>query len=86
MSLSNKKKTQSTSDILDDDFEVIYDGIKNNQIVLFYKDSVPGTNGGTGSFDTLSFPADATMISVAGRLIRIIRADREQITYIVVKE
>lgn len=68
------------------DFEVIYDGVKNNQIVLFYKDSVPGTNGGKGSFDTLSFPADATMISVAGRLIRVIRADREQITYIVVKE
>ena len=26
MSLSNKKKTQSTSDIFDDDFEVIYEG------------------------------------------------------------
>ena len=25
MSLSNKKKTQSTSDIFDDDFEVIYE-------------------------------------------------------------
>mgnify|MGYP000685949328 FL=1 len=27
MSLSNKKKTQSTSDIFDDDFEVIYEVI-----------------------------------------------------------
>lgn len=27
MSLSNKKKTQSTSDIFDDDFEVIYEGV-----------------------------------------------------------
>ena len=26
MSLSNKKKTQSTSDIFNDDFEVIYEG------------------------------------------------------------
>lgn len=26
MSLSNKKKTQSTSNIFDDDFEVIYEG------------------------------------------------------------
>lgn len=68
------------------DFEVVYDGIKNNQIVLFYKDAVPGTNGGSGSFDTLGYPADSTMISVAGRLLRIIRADKEQITYIVVKE
>ena len=68
------------------DFEVIYDGIKNNQIILFYKDAVPGTNGGSGSFDTLGYPADSTMISVAGRLLRIIRADSEQITYIVVKE
>lgn len=68
------------------DFEVVYDGIKNNQIVLFYKDAVPGTNGGSGSFDTLGYPADSTMISVAGRLLRIIRADSEQITYIVVKE
>ncbi len=68
------------------DFEVIYDGIKNNQIVLFYKNAVPGTDGGSGSFDTLSYPADSTMISVAGRLLRIIRADKEQMTYIVVKE
>ncbi len=68
------------------DFEVVYDGIKNNRIILFYKDAVPGTNGGSGSFDTLGYPADSTMISVAGRLLRIIRADQEQITYIVVKE
>lgn len=68
------------------DFEVVYDGIKNNQIILFYKDAVPGTNGGSGSFDTLGYPADSTMISVAGRLLRIIRANNEQITYIVVKE
>lgn len=68
------------------DFEVVYDGIKNNQIVLFYKNAVPGTDGGSGSFDTLVYPADSTMISVKGRLLRIIRADREQITYIVVRE
>ncbi len=68
------------------DFEVVYDGIKNNQIILFYKNAVPGTNGGSGSFDTLSYPADSTMISVEGRLLRIIRADKEQMTYIVVKE
>ncbi len=68
------------------DFEVVYDGVKNNQIVLFYKDAVPGTNGGSGSFDTLGYPADSTMISVAGRLLRVLRADKEQISYIVVKE
>lgn len=68
------------------DFEVVYDGIKNNQIVLFYKDAVPGTDGGSGSFDTLGYPADSTMISVAGRLLRVLRADKEQISYIVVKE
>ena len=68
------------------DFEVIYDGIKNNQIVLFYKNAVPGTNGGAGSFDTLAFPADSTMISVEGRLLRILRADRDQMVYIVVRD
>ena len=68
------------------DFEVIYDGVKNNRIVLFYKNAVPGTNGEAGSFDTYSYPADSTMISVEGRLLRILRADREQLSYIVVKE
>ncbi len=68
------------------DFEIIYDGIKNNQIVLFYKDAVPGTDGNAGSFDTLAYPADSTMISLKGRLLRILRADKDQIAYIVVKE
>lgn len=68
------------------DFEIIYDGIKNNQIVLFYKNAVPGTNGGAGSFNTMSYPADSTMISLEGRLIRILHADKEQISFIVLKE
>ena len=68
------------------DFEVIYDGVKNNQIVLFYKNAVPGTNGNAGSFDTRGYPADSTLISVEGRLLRILHADRDQMTYIVVKE
>ena len=68
------------------DFEVIYDGIRNNQIILFYKNAVPGTNGGSGGFDTLAYPADSTMISVEGRLLRILRADKEQMSYIVVKD
>lgn len=65
------------------DYEVVYDGIKNNMISLFVKDNVPGSNGAQGSFDTLSFPKDSTMISVRGALIRIIRADREKLDYIV---
>ncbi|MBO4520203.1 MAG: hypothetical protein J5787_03265 [Alphaproteobacteria bacterium] len=68
------------------DFEVIYDGIKNNQIVLFYKNAVPGTNGGSGSFNTLAYPANSTMIAVEGRLLRILRADNEMLSYIVIKE
>ena len=68
------------------DFEVVYDGIKNNQIVLFYKNAVPGTNGNSGSFDTLAYPKDSTMISVEGRLLRILRADNEQISFIVVRD
>ena len=68
------------------DYEVVYDGVKNNRIVLFYKDAVPGTDGGTGSFDTQSYPADSTMISVRGRLVRVLHADRDRMTYIVLKE
>ena len=68
------------------DFEVVYDGIKNNQIVLFYKNAVPGTNGNTGSFDTLAYPKDSTMISVEGRLLRILRADNEQLAFIVIRD
>lgn len=68
------------------DFEVVYDGIKNNQIVLFYKNSVPGTNGNSGSFETLAYPKDSTMISVEGRLLRILRADNEQISFIVIRD
>lgn len=67
------------------DFEVVYDGIKNNQIVLFHKDSVPGTDGAAGSFETYVYPADATMISVDGALLRIIRADKEKLEFIVIK-
>ena len=68
------------------DFEVIYEGIKDNQIVLFYKDAIPGTEGGAGSFDTLFYPVDSTMISVEGRLLRILQATKEQLVYVVVKE
>lgn len=67
------------------DYEVVYDGIKDNQISLFHKYAVPGTKGEKGSFDTYTYPADSTMISVEGALIRIIRADPEQIEYIVMK-
>lgn len=68
------------------DFEVIYDGIKNNQLTFFYKNSVPSSNGNSGSFDTLAYPADSTMISIEGRLIRILRADKDQISFVVVKD
>ena len=68
------------------DFEVIYDGIKNNQLVFFYKNSVPSSNGNSGSFDTLGYPADSTMISIEGRLLRILRADNEQISFVVIKD
>ena len=50
------------------DFEVKYDGIKNNQIAFFVKDAVPGTNGNAGSFDTVYYPADSTLIMLKGRL------------------
>ena len=68
------------------DYEILYDGVKNNRIVLFYKNAVPGTNGEVGSFETQSYPADSTMISVSGRLLRILRANRDQMAYIVIKE
>ena len=67
------------------DFDIVYDGIKNDNIILFYKNAVPGTNGESGSFETLAYPKDVTLISVKGMLVRIIRADQEQITYMVVK-
>ena len=79
-SFSNQDKIPFT------DFEVVYDGVKNNQIVLFYKNAVPGTDGNTGSFDTRGYPADSTMISVEGRLLRVLRADRDQMTYVVIKD
>lgn len=65
------------------DYEVVYDGIKNDMISLFVKDNVPGSNGEQGSFGTLAFPKDATMISVRGALIRVVRADREKLDFIV---
>lgn len=68
------------------DFEIIYDGIKNNQLTFFYKNSVPSSNGNAGSFDTMAYPADSTMISMEGRLLRVLRADRDQIVFVVIKD
>ena len=67
------------------DYEVLYDGIKNNQITFFFKHAVPGTNGEQGSFESLAYPKDATFISLAGAQIRIIRADKEKLEFIVLK-
>lgn len=67
------------------DYEVLYDGIKNNQITFFFKRAVPGTNGEQGSFESLAYPKDATFISLAGAQIRIIRADKEKLEFIVLK-
>lgn len=68
------------------DFEVKYDGIKNNQIAFFVKDAVPGTNGNAGSFDTVYYPADSTLIMLRGTKIRVIRADSKQFDYIVIED
>lgn len=76
--------TQETIPFLD--YEIVYDGVKNDRIVLFYKNAVPGTDGGAGSFDTESYPANSTLISVHGRLIRVLHADNNQMTYIILKE
>lgn len=65
------------------DYEIVYDGIKNNMMAFFAKYSVPGTNGEQGHFETLTYPKDATTISLRGGLIRIIRADREKLDYVV---
>ena len=68
------------------DFEVVYEGIQNNQIKLFYKNAVPGTNGGSGGFDTLFYPVDSTLISIEGRLLRILQVTGEQIVFVVVRD
>ncbi len=68
------------------DYEIMYDGIKNDKISLFYKYSVPGTNGGKGSFDTYTYPLNTTMISLKGVLFRVLRADNEQIEMIPLKD
>ena len=68
------------------DFEVVYQGIKDNQIVMFFKNAIPGTNGGAGGFDTISYPIDSTMISIEGRLLRILQATEEQLVFIVVRD
>ena len=67
------------------DYEVLYDGIKNNQITFFFKHAVPGTNGEQGSFESLAYPKDSTIISLAGATMRIIRADKEKLEFIVLK-
>ena len=67
------------------DYEVLYDGIKNNQMTFFFKRAVPGTNGEQGSFESLAYPKDSTMISLQGAMLRIIRADKEKLEFIVLK-
>lgn len=68
------------------DFEVKYDGVKNNQISFFVKDAVPGSDGRAGSFDTVSYPADSTLIMIRGTKIRVIRADAKKFDYIVIED
>lgn len=61
------------------DYEIIYEGIKDNKITLFYKYAVPGTDGGKGSFDTYTYPLNTTMISLKGTLFRVLHANNEKI-------
>lgn len=61
------------------DYEIIYEGIKNGKITLFYKYAVPGTDGGKGSFDTYTYPLNTTMISLKGTLFRVLHANNEKI-------
>lgn len=68
------------------DFEVKYDGIKNNQMNFFVKDAVPGSDGRAGSFDTVSYPADSTLIMMRGTKIRVIKADSQRFDYIVIED
>jgi len=68
-----------------DDYEVSYDGIKDRKLVFFYKKSVIGSNGESGSFETLTYPADSSTIDLLGILIKVIRADKDHIEYIMMK-
>ena len=68
------------------DYEIIYEGIKDGKITLFYKYAVPGTNGGKGSFDTYTYPLNTTMLSLKGVLFRVLRADNEQIELLPVQD
>ena len=84
---SFKRVYSSTKDTIPFvDFEAVYNGIQNGQISFFVKDAVPGSEGRAGSFDTISYPADATLIILRGTKIRVIKADAQRFDYIVIED
>ena len=81
------QKTDETSDSTPlDDYEIVYDGVKDNKLTFFYKRSIIGSNGNAGSFETLTYPADSATINLMGILVQIIRADGDHIEYIMLKK
>ena len=82
-----KRKIDVSSDRkLIEDYEIVYEGIKDGKLAFFYKQSVVGSNGNAGSYDTLFYPKDSTMINLANVMMQIIRADNERIEYRYLKE
>ena len=81
-----RKVDISTKKRMIDDYEIVYDGIKDNQLAFFYKKSVLGSNGYAGSYDTLFYPKDSTMINLNGLMMQIIHADADRIEYIFLKD
>ena len=81
-----QKVDVSSTKRLVDDYEIVYDGIKEDQLAFFYKKSVLGTDGYAGSYDTLFYPKESTMINLAGVMMQIIRADKDRIEYRFLKE
>ena len=69
-----------------DDYEIVYDGVKNGQLAFFYKRPVLESNGDAGYYNTLYYPKDATMINLGNLMMQIIRADGERIEYRYLKE
>lgn len=81
-----KKSSVRRDEVPVDEYEVVYDGVKDNKMIFFYKKPVFGTDGSTGIFETITFHADEPVIKILGVTIQVIRADADHLEYVVLKD
>lgn len=65
-------------------FDVKYDGIRLNRIWFTYLDYATG-GGDYGNFENISFPNKPGLITINGVKMRVLQADTDKITYMLLK-